>query len=376
MKVIIVGGGITGLSAAWFLHRKHPEAQITLLEKENRLGGWIRTSREGGFLFEKGPRTFQFSRCSHLLNLIRDLDLTTISSDPKKRYIYTRGKLRTLGSFIPGLLPYLIRELFVAPSTAPDESIYDFAARRFSPKIAETLFDPLTLGIYGGDIRKLSIRCCFPFLHKLEREKGSLVRALFSSRPKTEKGLFTIAEGMETLIDRLKERLPIDIVLNCPVTSIGENRVETGGKIWHADQVISALPPALPARSLWVVNVVFEGDVLSKKGFGYLVPSKEKESLMGMIFDSCVFPQQSQRGETRLTAMIRPEEPAPLSAALDALSRHLGINAKPIYTSTFLAKNAIPQFEVGCTYTDGLSVNDCIQRGAKLAENVTGLLLR
>lgn len=369
MKYLILGGGITGLSAAWHLKKKDPDAQITLLEKENRLGGWIQTSREGGFLFEKGPRTFQLGRSPHLLKLINELNLQIISSPPLKRYLYYKGKLRSLSSLLPILVPYLLREPFIAPSTLADESIYDFAARRFSPKIAEMFFDPLTLGIYGGDIRELSMRACFPALFDLERTKGSLVRAFFSS-PKTPKGLFTLAGGMETLIHTLEKKLSIDIVLNCEVESISSAEVVANGKVWRADRVISALPPSFPSKSLWVVNLVFPSEVISKRGFGYLVPTKEKESLLGVVFDSTIFPQQNRQNETRLTAMLQPEEPEPISTALKALRRHLNITAEPLYASTFFAKNAIPQFPVGCGYTDGISVDACIHRGSKISQLV------
>jgi oxygen-dependent protoporphyrinogen oxidase len=362
MKILILGGGITGLSAAWHALKKYPNAHITLLEKEGRLGGWIRTKREGGFLFEQGPRTFQHNRSPHLLKLLSELNLPIITSSPQKRYICHQGRLRSLSSFIPMLLPYLVRELFLAPKKGGDESIYDFASRRFSPKIAELFFDPLTLGIYGGDIRKLSIRSCFPFLPKMEEEKGSIVRGMFSAPRGGASGLFTLKNGMETLIETLEKRLEVDFVLNCPVESIGETAVEAGGSTWHADKIINALPLPFPAQSLYVVNVVFEGDVLLKKGYGYLIPTQEKSSLLGCIFDSSIFPEQSIRGETRLTAMVRPEEKEPLEAVLSAFAAHLGIRAKPIYSSTFLAKNAIPQFEVGCGFRGGVSVDACIAR--------------
>jgi oxygen-dependent protoporphyrinogen oxidase len=369
MKVLILGGGIAGLSAAWHLSRKRPEAQITLLEKEGRLGGWIRTSHEGGFLFEQGPRTFPLSHF-HLLNLIRELGLEIITSGSQKRYIYTDGHLRSIGSFLPSLIPYLLREPFIPRGTTEDESIYSFAARRFSPKIAETLFDPMTLGIYAGDIRELSMRACFPTLFQSERKKGSLVRAFLSSliTPKQQKGLFTLPGGMETLIHALQKQLSIEIVLNCPVESIGANTVTAGGRVWQADQVISALPLQCPRKSLWVVNLAYEGDVLPQKGFGYLIPSKERESLLGVIFDSATFPQQNTGNETRLTAMVRAETADPLATAIETIGRHLGISAPPIYTSAFFAKDAIPQFEVGCNYSEGLSVNDCIQRGIRMAD--------
>jgi oxygen-dependent protoporphyrinogen oxidase len=303
-------------------------------------------------------------RSPHLLQLINELKLKIIPSDPSaaKRFILYQGRLRSIGSFFPKLIPYLIRECFISPSRLEDESIYDFAARRFSPKIAETFFDPLTLGIYAGDIRKLSIRACFPALYQWEKEKGSVVRGIFSA-PKKAKGLFTIHTGMETLIDELQKQLSIEIILNCPVEIISDCEVFAGGKTWMADRVISALPPEIPCRSIWVVNLAYNDDILPKKGFGYLVPTQENESLLGVIFDSAIFPEQNHSRETRLTAMVRSEEKEPLQAALSALERHLGVKAWPDHSSVFLAKNAIPQFEVGCTYSEGISVDACVKRG-------------
>lgn len=365
-KILIVGGGITGLSAAWFIKKKDPHAHITLFEKENRLGGWIRSSNEGGFFFEKGPRTFQKGRSPHLLALIQELKLETIASNPfsAKRFILHKGKLREAKSFLPSLVFPLIREFFIPTSKKEDESIYEFAARRFSPKIAETLFDPLTLGIYAGDIRKLSIRSCFPTLYQWEQEKGSVLKGLLTA-PKKEGGLFTLKGGMETLIHALEKNLQMDVLLNCPAEIRG-HEVLADGKIWRGDQIISALPLALPKRSIWVVNLAFQGDVLTKKGFGYLVPSQEGESILGVVFDSVIFPEQNKGNETRLTAMIREEEGEPLTAALSALRRHLRIQEEPIFSSCFLAKDAIAQMEVGCGSTENISVEGCIQRAINL----------
>ncbi|MBU6446616.1 MAG: protoporphyrinogen oxidase, partial [Verrucomicrobia bacterium] len=333
-QILILGGGITGLSAAWFLKKQNPYAQIVLLEKESRLGGWIRTSQDGGFFFEKGPRTFQASRSPHLLALIQELPLEIVPSDPQaaKRYILYKGVLRSPVSFLPQWIPVLIRELFIAKGQKEDESIYDFAVRRFSRRMAELFFDPLTLGIYAGDMRTLSIRSCFPTLYQWEQQKGSILRGLFSL-PKKTGGLFTLKGGMESLIVALERQLHIDIVLNCPVEHIGQNEVYAGGKRWAAQKILSALPPALPSRSIWVVNLAFEGDVLSRKGFGYLVPSQEKESILGVVFDSAIFPEQGAKNQTRLTVMVRAEEAEPLAAALSALRRHLNLVYPPIYSS-------------------------------------------
>lgn len=369
MNYLIIGGGISGLSAAWFLKKKDPLAKITLLEKENRLGGWIRTSHEEGFLFEKGPRTFQIGRSPHLLQLIHDLKLEKISSDPcaQRRFILHKQKLRSPWSFLPKIFPFLLRELFIKPSEKEDETIYDFAVRRFGPTVAELFFDPLALGIYAGDIRKLSIHSCFPSLVQFEKEKGSIIKGLFKA-PKKGGGLFTLKNGMETLIQELEKRLSIDIVLGSEVKSFSEYEAVTEEKTWTADRVICALPPKLKRKSLWVVNIAYDHDVLSKKAFGYLVPTKEQESILGCIFDSAIFPQQGEK--TRLTVMVREEESKPLDAALNAIDRHLGLKVAPIYSSLFFAKDAIPQPEVGSGYRDGISVDASIRKVKILIDKI------
>src|SRR5262245_5281250 len=110
MKVVILGGGITGLAAAWFLKRKwKSQVDVTLLEKSNRIGGWIRTHHEGNFLFELGPRGFRPTGQGKLtLELIHELGLEgkliAASKTARRRFIYWKGKLH------PFSLPFLLRQ--------------------------------------------------------------------------------------------------------------------------------------------------------------------------------------------------------------------------------------------------------------------------
>ncbi len=360
MNIVILGGGISGLSAAWFLAKKYERAQMTLIEKEGRLGGLVQTSHEGGFLFEKGPRTFQASRYPNLLELIRELGLEqeVIFSDPgaKPRYLWCGGRLRSIASFLPQILPALICEPFRAKGTSDDESVYDFAARRFGSRMANTLCDALALGIYAGDIHKLSVRSCFPPFFQMEREKGSVALGLlFSKRKKGPKGLFTLQNGMGQLIEQLTEKLQMKTILNTAVEAIRPDGVVANGTFYPADLIVSALPGSTIGRltglwddflqaDLWVVSLAYAGDVLPKKGFGYLVPTQEGENLLGMVWDSSIFPQQNTQGETRVTAMMREGS---IEAARDAMKRHLGVFQPPLFASVFLAKKAIPQFQVG-----------------------------
>jgi oxygen-dependent protoporphyrinogen oxidase len=404
MKIVILGGGISGLSAAWYLRKKHPDAKITLIEKQGRLGGCIQSTRTEGFFFEKGPRTFMASRSQFLLDLIEEVGLKNdlIFSQSAKRYLWHQGKLRGVSSFLPMLLPALVREPFIAKKVSEDESIYDFASRRFGPKIAETLFDPMALGVFAGNIRDLSLRSCFPVLHEWEQKKGSVVWGmLFRRKKKTVSGLFTLRHGIGSLVDAIAKKVPVEIHVNCPVEAIRPEGVEAGGKFWSADRIISALPGLeigrltqswvdFPAQSLWVVSFAFPENSLQKRGFGYLVPSQEKEALLGAIWDSSVFPQQNLRNEVRLTAMVRDQGDATWAVAIarGAFHRHLGIQAEPLYVCPHYALDAIPQFEVGYgkrlvrfreeikqkvpnlslvgNYIDGASVDSCIRTAKRL----------
>lgn len=398
MRILILGGGISGLSAAWSLRKHYPKAEISLLEKEARLGGVIQTIEKKGSFFEMGPRTFAVSRSSSLLQCIEAFGLKEeiIYSDPSaaKRYLWHKGALRQSSSFLPMALIALVREAFIPKQTKEDESIYDFVSRRLSPKIAETLFDPMTLGIYAGDIRQLSLQSCFPFLYEWEQNHIPMLRALF--RSKGDGRLFTLQRGIGSLIAEMEKQLKIDIVLNCPIEAIAKEGVDAGGKFWKADRIISALPgpvlgklsnswPDFPVQSIWVVSLAFTTDVLSQKGFGYLIPSKENESVMGMVWDSAIFLRKPGRYRTILTAMVRNlgDKAWAESSAISALKRHLGCQQKPDCIDSYLAKEAIPQFVVGYrkrfsqmqadlferfpslhvvgNYVDGVSVDACIR---------------
>ena len=162
---------------------------------------------------------------------------------------------------------------------------------------------------------------------------------------------------MGSLIEEMQKKIAVELVTCCPIEAIRKEGVAAGGKFWKADWIVSALPgPVIgrltgrwidfPAASMWVIHLGFSERLLAKKGFGYLVPTKEKEPLLGMIWDSSIFPE---KGRTRLTAMTRAFGDAlwAKETAFDSLRRHLGIFAIPLFIEAHLAEEAIPQFEVG-----------------------------
>jgi len=316
MNVHILGGGISGLSAAYYVLKQHPEAKITLFEQSSRLGGCIDTAEVNGFVFDRGPRMFVAGRCPLLLAMSRDLGLEIVYSKPGVRYLLHEGKLRSLRSFWPTMLGAMGRHLLLPGKKSHDETMYDYGVRRFGRRATELLLDPFAKGVYGGDIRKLSAELCvFP------RTKDN---RLFS---------------VKGLINALAQ-LPIDIRLNTQAPGLD-----------GADLVISALPASEISRlaqipleiryePITVVNLGFHGHVLPHGGYGYLVPSSENELLLGMIWDTNMFPVA---GQTKVTAMVRGAEP--LAVAVDAMQRHLGVKQKP--AAVLVKETSLPQYEVG-----------------------------
>ena len=381
-RAAIIGGGISGLSAAWYLSRYNYD--IWIFEKNSKLGGWIDTS-EKKFFFEKGPRSFSSQRSPDLLSLIEDLNLSDdiiySGNDARNRYLYIDKKLQKIPtSFLSFLLSKLTRkhavtlfkELFKQRKNLNDETIFSFVKRRFNEEVALKFFDPITTGIYGGDIHLLSIRSCFPYLYELEQKYGSIIKGMVfqkKTKKKNAKGpLFTLKRGMSQLLYKISEEENIHIVLSTSVEKVsqeGEKAIlHTKNVRSEFDLAIVATPfhelkslfPSLPLDSrsipynnLTTVNVGINKSNLLMDGFGYLVPRIEGEKLLGVIFDSNIFKEQNKKNQSRLT-IITEEELSNNNLTEfveDVLKRHLNITDIPAHISYLRCKNAIPQYCLG-----------------------------
>lgn len=369
-KVAILGAGITGLSLAWFLKKKG--ISVTLFEKESRPGGWIRTANHQDNLFEWGPRSLRAHDAEATLSLIEELglskDILYSSPESKTRYILSQGKLKKIQPSFK-LLPAIAWDLFAKRSEQSDESVYDFFKRRFSKHVADCFADPLIKGIYAGDSKALSMRACFPKLWEMEQDSRSLIiaglKGVFQKKEKS-KGIITLKNGMESIVSKLAGEMKEDLLLNTEVQELkfNEDNVEIGTEVF--DHVISTLPAyglsgilpksplkdlllELPFATLGVVHLGYEDEVNPYKGFGYLVPSIEKEAILGTVFDSSAFPEQNQTLKTRLTVMIggSHSDLKLQSLAKEAAAKHLGISVNPNVIESFTAKRAIPQYPVG-----------------------------
>lgn len=442
--VIILGGGISGLSLRYFLKEVHPDLKITLLEKNNGVGGLLQTTTAPPYFFERGARTFKASRSKPLLTLLEDVGMLDqiVLSDPTShsRFIWKNKTLHKLprhplalftSNLIKPLLFPLLKEWRISPSLLPDESIYEFISRRFGTYMAETFFDPLTLGIYAGDIKKLSITSCFPFLKGLETTYGSVTKGVFYKKrgsttfplPKMKgSSLFTLKNGLKDLIDVLAARDRGEILTNSKIEKVTfiDQKVQVyfNGCSMEGDHLFCALPcreaaqlfhdekvssffAELETASLIVVNIGFKEDCLPCNGFGYLIPSGEKEEVLGVVFDSKIFPSQNRnRSETRVSVMMggafHPEtlkktKEECIRVALQALKSHLNIDHVADYVDVTQYPQIIPQYHVGHryrvaelenflaaqypqitllgNYLHGVSVNDCIAIARTRAQN-------
>jgi oxygen-dependent protoporphyrinogen oxidase len=363
-KAIIIGGGISGLATAYLLRKKCAaegvELEITLLEKEGRVGGKIWSIKDEGYLCEWGPNGFLDSK-PQTLDLCRQLGATEFllrsNDNARKRFIYADGILHRLPengkSFLqskliswPGKLR-LAMELFA--SRAPegvDETLADFGRRRLGDEALRRLIAPMVSGIFAGDPATMSLKSCFPRIAELESEYGSLIMAMIklAKRKKQEiaagkavssaagpGGILTsFRDGIQTLTDNLAGQLGATIVTQQTAVRVGKGtsspyRVTTEINELEADVVVLATPAdtsatllaeldtyinhvllSIPYASMTVVCYGFEKNRIRHdlSGFGYLIPKEEGMNTLGTLWDSSIFSGRAPAGKVLLRSML------------------------------------------------------------------------
>src|SRR5438309_10442020 len=239
-RVAIVGGGIAGISAAYYLQKaKQNGAGLdwTLFGRSSRLGAVIRTEYRDGCVLEAGPDSLLTVK-PDAAQLCRELglgDQLIPSNDYQRRtHILVKGKLvpipdglqfmvptrimpmMTTGLFSLGTKLRMASEWFsTAGNGNQDESVASFVRRHFGQQMVDRIAEPLLAGVYGGNAEHLSVRAVLPMFTKMEKEHGSLVRASLSARKAAAKtqtqpqSLFTsLKNGMQQFVDAIVAALP------------------------------------------------------------------------------------------------------------------------------------------------------------------------
>jgi len=381
MRVVIVGGGIAGLTVAYRLRGR---AHVTLLEERDRLGGVIRTEHDGGFLIEGGPDSFLTTK-PWAAELARELGLGDRIITPQARevYVVSRGKLERLpdGVFltVPTRMgPWMKTKLLstwgklragmdlVLPrgAEADDESIGSFVRRRLGREVAEKLADPIMAGIYMADADRISLRATFPRFADLERDHRSLIRGL--RRQKTSGSLSPFASlrgGIGELADALIAALEATVRTRTSVSRVEPGRVVTGDGPIEADAVVLAVPPAAASAMLApsaladaIARIRSVGSVTVSLGYrgvalppgtGFVIPRAERRSIIACTWSSQKFAGRAPEGHVLVRCFLGEESADPVAEARDDLQRLLGIAAEPAVSRVFRWPGANPVYEVG-----------------------------
>lgn len=423
----VVGAGVSGLTLA-FLTARRTSLDVVVLEQSGRPGGKLQTHWIDGYCCEWGPQGF-LDNVVETLQLARELglqhDLVRAADDAGDRFILREGRLRRVpmsaAAFLrsdvlslPGRLRVLL-EPFQPGARAGDETVFDFARRRIGREAAEVLVDAMVTGVFAGDARQLSLPATFPRMREMEAAHGSLFRAMLALRrersrqrasatePRRSGGpagpggtLTTLRRGMQQLTDTLAAALERRLRMNSPAAAV--QRTAEGFAVRLADgetllarQLAVATPPGVAAKLLndvldagalaalreipsIPVAVVMTGYAVPRpfhnpvRGFGFLVPSRERRRILGTIFCSSTFPGQAPPeatllrtlvGGARLPHLAHLPDSELVSLVRQELDACLGGDPDPDLVHIVRHAEAIPQYTLGHS-----SRVAAVQRGA------------
>ena len=358
-RIAIIGGGIAGLSAAFYLEKARrggAALQWTLFEKSDRLGGVIQTEQRDGFVLEAGADSFlaakpEGARLCHELGIGSEL----ISSNAgRKTYIVVKGKLVPIPQGLEFMVPTRVWPMVTTPlfsfrtklrmaselfssarKNAGDESVGEFVRRHFGQEMVDRVAEPLLAGVYGGDVESLSVRAVLPRFAEMEREHGSLVRATLKakaqskSQSKAQSGakpqpLFTsLKNGMQQMVDALIAALPQSSIRmqqqDITVRQVNDDwQVESSGIKERFQAVLLAVPaPSASALLRQFHPALIEGlariqytssaavalaydSVALPPGHGFLVPRSERRKIMACTFVHKKFSHRTPEGKSML----------------------------------------------------------------------------
>lgn len=402
-KIVIVGGGITGLSSAWYIQQTLPDAQIHLVESEPYLGGKVISEiidlPEGELIIEGGPESF-VTRKTDIVELVHELGLSdqmvAAPSQARKMRILSEGRLLLAPmspfSFIStplistsGKLRMMAEPFIPARLDDEDESLAQFVDRRLGREAREKFVGPVLAGIYNTNPETQSILATSPVMRELEKH-GSLVRGAFvrmrehKKIPRNERlpQFVTFAKGTQALVHELERRLHADMHLEERVTCIekGFKLQLTSGVMIDADALLltsganitadllknlapeaSSLLEQICHNHIGTISLVYRDNDLPE-GLdisGVMIPRDEKRPIDAITCVRAPLNPRVPPGYTLLKIffgggtpqVVDLDETALKSLAFSELHSLLGIEREPVVVRVFRWRNSFPQAKVG-----------------------------
>jgi oxygen-dependent protoporphyrinogen oxidase len=365
-RLVVIGGGIAGLSAAYYAS-KAPDVQVTLLESSDRWGGKIATDRvafDGAqFIIEGGPDTFLATK-PWGVSLCRELGLSGrlhgTNPDKKNTYVLNRNRLLPLPDGLAMMIPTNVQAIlrsrlvswfgkarmgldFLLPpkSLDGDESLGTFVSRRLGREAYENLIEPLMSGIYAGDGDQLSLASTFPYLRDLELKYGSLARGALKMRGQStgksvqgsRSAFLTPTTGLAEIVEKMTDHLTsnrVDLRLNTKALRITNYQFQYAielqtGETLIADSIILATPAfvsgtlldsldsllatdlqSIPYASTATVSLAYRvGDIpRDLDGYGYVIPRREGRRALACTWTSTKFPHRAPEGYALLRVFV------------------------------------------------------------------------
>jgi len=426
----IIGGGISGLSLAYFLQKANIPYQ--LFEASNKVGGLINTTKSDNYILETGPNSIlcaeEIIELLHEWGLKDDIIYPNYAS--KFRFVVKNGKLQKLPSgplsllfgnyFSSNAKINLLKEYFNKSTTDGSESVASFFNRRFGSEITDYAVNPFVTGIYAGDPSRLLVNQTFPQLVAYEKDFGSVIKGVIKNKSGKRKQSLNFKNGMEQLpiaIASHLEHLMLDTTVRQVVPSANGFKLNTSKGEFEVQKLVICTPSYIASKLLVnidpdaatafdrieyaVTTAVYssynQADVTIKpEGFGALNPAKESRFSAGTIWTSSIMPYRTNENEILFTTFVGgtgAEEKAmlPDEEILEKVHQDLKeiyqISNKPVFTYIKRWSQAIPQYTrialesyklipklerrgvyINANWKDGVSLSDRILNSRELAK--------
>ncbi|MGE7858008.1 protoporphyrinogen oxidase [Bacillus sp. NPDC094064] len=410
-KVVIIGGGITGLTTMYHLqkeiHDKNLPIDTVLIEASGRLGGKIQTVRKDGFTIERGPDSF-LARKESAAKLARELGLgdEIVENTTGQSFVLVNNRLHKMpsGSMmgIPTqITPFLFSGLFspigklragfdlLMPRSKPvsDQSLGQFFRHRLGNEVVENLIEPLLSGVYAGDIDEMSLMSTFPQLYQMEQKHRSISLGMRTLAPKEEKaapkkGIFqTVKTGLESIVESLEVKIHEGTVMKGTriekIAKLADVYTITlsNGKEIEADAIVMAashkvLPSMfaqykqfrffrnIPSTSVANVALAFPKSAIQRDiaGTGFVVSRNSDYTITACTWTHKKWPHTTPEEKALLRCYVgRPGDEAVVEQTdeeivqlvLEDLQKTMDITMDPDFTMVSRWKEAMPQYTVG-----------------------------